>query len=389
VTSLRVLEIPHFYLPHLGGTELYVHRLARELRAREHDCRVISASESRPEGAGSALVHGIPVTYLRSRHLLPRNPFLFGLREQLRRQRPDVVHLHSLWYLCSLTACLAQRELGVAIVSSMHGILPDLPTLGARAFLRGFRPLAQQIANRSDAIVVLNRAEREKLRAVVRVSEEKVHTIEAGVDVAAPDERVSQRLREELSPYLLFSGRIIPDKNPELLVDAFARIAAQHPSLKLLFLGSIEPGYRARLLARAGRGRERILFRAPLDPVGDAAALASHYACAEASVAIGTWEGQPTRLIESMVHGVPAIAFPSGGVAELVRDGSSGILLEALSADALARAITRLLGAAPETRASLCAGARAAVAQSLWPDKAARLIALIEQVGAAARGRRK
>ena len=385
---MKVIEIPQYYLPHLGGTELYAHRLARDLRQDGVDCEVVSSSLSRDGAAGEATVGTVPVTYLRSRKLLPRNPYLFGLRRLLEAKRPDVVHLHSLWYLCSAEACAAQRALGFGIVSSMHGIVPDRPSPVVRGFFRAWRPLAQWIADRSDRIVVLNQVERDRLHSVVRVGESKVRVVEAGVDASTPDPEVSARLRRELSPYLLFSGRIQPDKNPELALDGFAGVAASHPRLRLLFLGVVEPGQRAALEKRAGGLRERVLFLPPLDPVAEAAALASHYAEAEASLCLGTWEGQPTRLIESMAQGVPAVAWASGGVPDLVRDGESGWLLPALEAGALAAVLRRALECRPAERAGLSQGARAAVRGCLWPDKYRRLKAVLEEAAELARARR-
>jgi len=52
-------------------------------------------------------------------------------------------------------------------------------------------------------------------------------------------------------PYLLFLGRIHPKKGCDLLVDAFARIAAQAPDLQLVIAGPDQVNWRAELEARA------------------------------------------------------------------------------------------------------------------------------------------
>jgi glycosyltransferase involved in cell wall biosynthesis len=47
--------------------------------------------------------------------------------------------------------------------------------------------------------------------------------------------------------------------------------------------------------------------------------------------------------VEAMMHGRPVVASDIGGLAEVVTDGETGLLVPVDDADALARAITRLI----------------------------------------------
>lgn|GEM_PF-716739 len=373
---MRVAEVAHFSLPHVGGIESYVHRVARDLLAAGIDCRVYSSSASSGK-PGTGAVGPVPMTWLKSRNLLPRNPWLTGLEAALREARPDVVHVQSIWFLPSFQVGLYKRRLGYRVVNSIHGVLPDRASLAVRAFVQLFKPMAQWILDRSDLVIVYNELERAKLLAHFRVAPERIALASMGADACTPPPAADLRA---LSPYLLFTGRIIADKNPEVLLRAFAQAAAQWPALRLVFLGPIEPALQQRLLSLAPATlRPRVLFTGPLDPVREEERLAAWYANAELSVAIGSWEGLPTRILESLAQGTPLLAFPSGGSAQVVRDGFNAHLVHSLEPEELARAILRHQALSPEDRQSLRDRARASAQAHLWPARFAEIKAVLER----------
>lgn len=379
---MKVVQLSHYALPHVGGIELYVHRVARDLIAAGDSCEVISSAAS-AGAAGQGRIDGVPMTWLPSPRLLPRNPALLGLRRALERIRPDVVHVHSIWFLPSVQACLWKSGLRYRVVNSVHGVWPDQAGLAVGAFVRGFKPVAQRVLDASDRVLVYNQLERDKLHRHFRVAAERVREAPMGFDALAPAPALVEAARREHGRYLLFTGRIIADKNPAVLVQAFARLSAGHPDLRLLFAGPVEPGLRDQLLAGAPPGRA--VFLGSLDPVADAARLSALYAAAELSVCIGSWEGMPTRILESLAQGTPVAAFAAGGVALVVRDGENGYLLRTLEPRELATAIDAHLRLSPEARAALSQRARASAQPYLWPASFARIRAALAETLTAAR----
>jgi glycosyltransferase involved in cell wall biosynthesis len=65
-------------------------------------------------------------------------------------------------------------------------------------------------------------------------------------------------------------------------------------------------------------------------------------------------------VVEAMLRGVPVIASPAGGLAEIVRDGVDGLLVEPTDVRALAGAVRRL-ARDPVRRAEMGAAGRARV----------------------------
>jgi glycosyltransferase involved in cell wall biosynthesis len=65
------------------------------------------------------------------------------------------------------------------------------------------------------------------------------------------------------------------------------------------------------------------------------------FRAADASLLSSSWENFPHTVVETLAVGTPVIATRTGGVAEVVRDGENGLVVEPGDLDALTRAIER------------------------------------------------
>jgi glycosyltransferase involved in cell wall biosynthesis len=111
---------------------------------------------------------------------------------------------------------------------------------------------------------------------------------------------------------------------------------------------------RARLEAAAPDG---VSFLGAL-PRGDVLGLLKS---ADAAILTSAWENFPHGVVEALAVGTPVIATRTGGVAEIVRDGENGLLVEPGDAPAFAAAVRRYL-ADGDLRARLRAAAVPSVA---------------------------
>ncbi len=135
----------------------------------------------------------------------------------------------------------------------------------------------------------------------------------------------------------MFVGRLEHVKGPDLALEAFAFIAKAEPAARLVFAG--EGALREALQHRAtALGlTDRVEF---LGYVSDPASR-----LAEAAVVIvpSRNEGFGHALLEALAAGRPVVAAAVGGVPDLLRDGSNGLLVPPEDPDALARAVLRIL----------------------------------------------
>ncbi len=145
----------------------------------------------------------------------------------------------------------------------------------------------------------------------------------------------------------VFVGRLAPEKGVDLLIDAWREQGGAE--LSIVGSGPDEAALRAR-----ARGVPGVRF---LGALAHDAVLRALREAAFAVVPSRWYEVSPFAAIEALACARPVVAWRGGALAELVSDGRSGLLFDALDAASLARACARLLGDSELVR-RLGAGAR-------------------------------
>lgn len=179
--------------------------------------------------------------------------------------------------------------------------------------------------------------------------------IPPGVDTVrfAPQpaiERASTRARLGLpasGPLVLSVSRLVPRKGMDTLIEACARLnsAGRHPGLTLAIAGAGRDKVRLERLVEKLQAPAHLMGRIP------GVDLPGLYACADvfALCCRSRWggleqEGFGIVFLEAAAAGVPAVAGDSGGAAEAVVDGATGVVVRRPSdAAEVARAIDALL----------------------------------------------
>ncbi|MEP6775065.1 MAG: glycosyltransferase family 4 protein [Chloroflexota bacterium] len=205
--------------------------------------------------------------------------------------------------------------------------------------------------------------------------------IEHGVDFAAPDPDVVERLRHR---YSLSGKRVAVTVNhlhPRKRVDLFlsaVHYAAQSPGniVALVVGGGPE---RAALQALAAR----LQMQEGVDVVFAGAVpedeLPAYYALGDVYVHTGREESFGLSVIEAMSLGLPVVSVAEGGPCDTVMDGVSGYLVEATS-KALGTAIARLFADAARRTMMGQAGARYVSTHYSWEAGAQTLLRVLDTV---------
>ena len=143
-----------------------------------------------------------------------------------------------------------------------------------------------------------------------------------------------------------FVGRLVPQKDPELLI----RAVADWPECTLVIVGTgpLEERLRA-LVAELGLSNVRLTGAIP-----DAARLVTAF---DVLCVPSRWEGFGLNVLEAMLAGVPVVASATGALPELLDAGRCGVLVPPASRDELSRAL-RGLASDPSRRRELAARAR-------------------------------
>jgi glycosyltransferase involved in cell wall biosynthesis len=330
-----------------GGVETTVRELATRL-ARTGETVTVYASDLFDEGRWerrsdfAAQVDGVPVRrFPVYKRLVPglTMPLMVGLVDALARDRPDVIHAHSHRYGHVLESALVAHSRGIPMVVSTHYHPADRrEPMTKRGLLRLqdhlFGTTAYRIARN---LVVETELEARMVRTFAPA--DRIRVVPPGIDLAEWEAEPGPRPPGVPMRYLLYAGRIAPNKGLPTLLRAFAAMpAATRPPLVLM---GRDWGERAHLEALAGElgiARE-LLWTGHLDSASYRAVVHG----ASAFVLPSEWEAFGLVLLEAMASGVPVVATEVGGVPEVLDGGRAGLLVPYGDARGLAAALQRLL----------------------------------------------
>jgi glycosyltransferase involved in cell wall biosynthesis len=190
-------------------------------------------------------------------------------------------------------------------------------------------------------------------------------------------------------PVLGFVGGLRPWHGIESLPDILARVSAKHPGARLVVVG--DGPLRETLLGQLKeRGlRDRAILTGALAHE-DVPAVIRHFdiALAPYPVLDHAFYFSPLKVFEYMACGVAVVAANSGQIAEVIRDGETGLLHAPGDLDALAGACDRLLASA-KLRLSVgqCAAAHIR-AHYTWAHNARRVTDLAGELARRRNSRR-
>lgn len=367
MTQPRILHITRNLPPLVGGMERLNWHIAAEL-SRCAQVHLIG-----PEGSAALRPAAVPVTEVPLRPL-PR--FLLASAWQAvavaRRFQPHIVLAGS--GLTAPAAWLAARACGARAHVYLHG-------LDAAVQHPAYRAVWHPAIRRMDGVIANSQPTAELARSL-GVAAEKIRIIHPGVTLptalqsAAALQEFRQRHQLGDRRLLLSVGRLTTRKGlREFVQHALPAIVQAAPDTLLAVVGE----------APADSLHASVQTRASIQGVADAAGIGQHLrflgvitdpqelACAYESASLhifpvrelpGDPEGFGMVAIEAAAHGLPTVAFATGGIVDAVAEGESGHLVTPGDYPSLAQAALQVLADDPNawpTRASAFA------AQFAWP----------------------
>ncbi|MEQ8716458.1 MAG: glycosyltransferase family 4 protein [Acidimicrobiales bacterium] len=323
------------FWPFVGGVEVLGTKYVAAMRARGHEPVVVTGHGPRrrpdTEVHEATPIHRLPFHDA----LTCGDPALVletarTVRTLLDDIGPDLIHVNitdpSVFFL--LRARHPTPAGDAPWVVSMR-VAPDVAGAGAGSILG-------DALRRAAAISVASRAVVDELEALAPGVAARSVVIPNGLDTDGPEPTDPPTG----PPVIAGLGRLVTDKGFDTAVDAFAQVAPDHPSARLVIGGD-------------GPERTPLAARARALGVGGAVDLPgwvppdrvrSFHAAASFVVMPSRWrEAFGLVAVEAMLSGRAVIASDTGGLPEVVLHGRTGLLVAPEDPDALAAAMASLL----------------------------------------------
>jgi glycosyltransferase involved in cell wall biosynthesis len=351
-----------------GGTELNAVRTAALLDRSRFDLRVVCLSGDGPLTERYRAL-GVPIETLPMKSLYGTSMFVCGYRfvRYLRANKVQVVHAHDMY--SNIFVAAWTRLAGTKVVIASRRWWHSLPNTKLRyGNIAAFRTVDAVLANSPQVA-----------RSVVEtegISPLRINVVPNFVDDAAfaplsAAERAATREGWGVGADTLAIGcvaRLVPVKNHETLIRAFAEVRLRVPGSHLVLVGDGECRSSLEGLAAQIGVAPAVTF------VGEVRDGQNQHRAFDVSVLCSLSEGFPNSLVEAMAAGIPIVATSVGGTVDAVTDGLNGFLVPPQQPTALASALGTLLDDAVLRRTMGQAGH----ARAMERYRAAAVIAQLE-----------
>jgi sugar transferase (PEP-CTERM/EpsH1 system associated) len=315
----------------VGGLERVVLDLVRDGRTRGQRVSVLCIERPGTLAPAAAELGARVVCAGKPRGFRPDH--IAELATLLRRVRPDVLHTHQIGAL--FYAGPAARRAGIpVVVHTEHG----------KQYASNWRRrLVGRLAGRyARRYFCVSADVAREVRDYRIVAPGKVAVVPNGIDVdrfarAEPADPGDGLGIQPGARVIGTVGRLTEIKRQDLLIRAFARVAARHPAARLLLVGDGPLRNALETLTTTLGVGDRVTFAGYRDRPERFLRLMDVFALTSRS------EGMPLAILEAWASGLPVVASRVGGVPEVVADGRTGLLFPPGDEAALATHLERLL----------------------------------------------
>jgi glycosyltransferase involved in cell wall biosynthesis len=380
---MRILNVTPSYelFREMGGIAIKVRAIAERTARAGASVTVLTTGYNNAHTAGSARISGIEVVYLPTLahyRAVTLNPGVVQFCSR-RLGEFDFVHIYGLYDLLGPAVAHAARARHVPYVVEPMGMFrPLFRNLLLKRLYHRF--LGRRLLRGASCVIATSAQEREEFIQGA-LPADKIELRRNGIDLPAslpPPGTFRKKFHLPANLKLvLFLGRLVPKKSPDMLIEAFARWQADGgPPAMLILAGPHEDasylGHLLHLAFRLGL-QDRVRFTGPLFEDDKWAA----YGDADLFVLPSQNENFGNTVAESVAAGTPVIVTDQCGIAPWVVPRAGLIIPHRL--DALQAAITRIF--ADDTLYTRLRSGCRDVAQSLsWDEPMAQQLEIYRRL---------
>ncbi len=327
IASPTIAHVVSYYPPHLGGMENCAAQIAEGFADKGY--RVATYTSNIGYSEKVAPDFKSHVHYLKSVEFA-HTPIIFTLPFQLLAlPKHSLIHLHVSQALSPEFVYLVSKVKRIPYVVHIH---LDVDASGPLGFLLEpyKRVFLKRVLQAAAKVICLSEPQKSLIAAKYAIPLESIVVIPNGV---AEKYFLGEKKRENAVPHLLFVGRLAPQKNLPMLIEAVSQMRAN------VFLD----------IVGEGEDREKIealiqkysLHNVQLHGKKTGQELLAMYKLADIFVLPSLKEGISLSMLEALAAGLPVVASDAPEIRPILSD--CGVLIEEPTATNYAKALDEVL----------------------------------------------
>ncbi|MFC1631067.1 glycosyltransferase family 4 protein [Candidatus Omnitrophota bacterium] len=265
---------------------------------------------------------------------------LFAL---IKKVRPDIIHTHtakagSLGRLAGVLYNLIFSSNSCRLIHTFHGHV--LHSYFSRIKSIIFLWIERFLALFTDRIIAVSESVRSELIALKVSSAKKIITVPLGLDLEQYLNIENEIVRGREYRTVGIIGRLVPIKNHRMFLEAVKRIKdafSADQKTKFLIVGDGPLRQDLEIYAQQLGVSKDVTFSGWISDLNQV------YSELDIVTLTSLNEGTPVALIEAQASGLPCVATEVGGVADVVEQGKSGILVPNQDTESFISALIKLL----------------------------------------------
>ncbi|MFC2122475.1 glycosyltransferase family 4 protein [Bacteroidota bacterium] len=329
---MKILITTPIFPPEIGGPAVYTREVARRLKEKGHQIRVVAFISAEPEAEDLEIIP-VRLSYGLLGSISRRARMFFTILRTARdadliyAQGPVVVGLTSL-----IVGKLRRKPVAVKFVGDIaweHAVNRGRTSRLLDDFLS--RPeggidikilmrIQKWVFHNASRVITPSEYLKKVLVNFYQVPPDRIAVVYNAVEIAeggSQAERAGQ-------PVVATVGRLVQWKRVDELVEIVPALVERYPDFRLVIVGDgLEKG-KLRRLCREKNVEENVLFTGKISHEQTLAYLRS----ADVFVLNSRYEGLPHTVLEAMTCRCPVIATNIDGTTEVVEDGVTGFTVE-------------------------------------------------------------
>ncbi|MFA6896753.1 MAG: glycosyltransferase family 4 protein [Patescibacteria group bacterium] len=330
---MRIGMFINYYTPSRGGMETSVINLSKGLQEAGHEVFIFCPSYPNWEEKEKNVFRykSFCFNYDDFLYAIPVPP-LSKMEDVVRSLSLDIIHSHQPFSL-GWEATKFGRKLNIPVVLTYHIKYTDyyhyVMLIPKKISQKIIRYIVNRNCRKCDAVIAPSGAIKQLL--FDDGIKKSVYVIPSGIDIDQFAEDAGRRTElrgkygvKENEVLLVTASRVVPEKNIDFLVRAFAIIRKTRKDAKLMIVG--EGSFRDELeaLVKELQLEDCVIFTGLLDKEG----MIAHYQAGDIFVFASLTETQGLVAVEAMAAGLPVVAVKASGIEDMIKSGQDGILTD-------------------------------------------------------------